>query len=193
MKTIRKSMIVVLMFGTLIGYANGTDAFTKKKNATTFAIKLNDVKKGNRVSVKNAKGHIVISKTIRHSGNFLKNIDLSSLKDGRYHIEIDKDYEILISSVNIHNGRISFEEKDTQTIYKPVFRTEANRVFISKIAFDSKALNVKIYFEGTLILSESVTGEKVLNRIYNLSKEVSGTYKVILKSNDRTYTHTFSL
>jgi outer membrane protein assembly factor BamB len=193
MKTSRKSMIVALMFGTLIGYANGTNALVVKNNASTFTVKLNDVKKGNRIYVKNTKGRTVLSKTIQQNGDYLKSIDVSSLKDGDYYIEIDKDFEILISSIKISNGTVFSEGKNSQTIYKPVFRTEANRVFISKIAFDSKVLNVKIYFEGTLILSESVEGEKVLNRIYNLSKDVKGNYKVILKSNDRTYTHTFSL
>lgn len=186
-------MIVALMFGTLIGYANGTNALVTKNSASTFTVTLNDVKKGNRIYVKNAKGHIVLSKTIQQNGDYLKNINLSSLKDGLYHLEVDKDFEILISSIKISNGVVLFEGKDSQTIYKPVFRTEANRVFISKIAFDSKVLNVKIYFEGTLILSESVEGEKVLKRIYNLSKDIKGSYKVILKSNDRTYAYTFSL
>jgi hypothetical protein len=192
MKTSRKSMMVALMFGTLIGYANVNKA-SNSDDAITVTNKLYDVKKGNTISVKNKQGNVILSKTIKSNEVFSTSQLLHSLRDGYYTVEVDKDFEVEVSSITIKKGTISFHKNTARVIYKPVFRAEKNKVFISKIAFDTNLLKVAIYYEGTLILSDTVKGNQVLERIYSLSKDVKGDYKVVMKTNDRTYIKTFSL
>ncbi|MFY0602515.1 MAG: hypothetical protein JXQ93_01090 [Flavobacteriaceae bacterium] len=192
MKTLRRSIMVALIFGTLISYAS-TNNVSTIKDVKAFIVKLHDVRKGNRIYVKNADGDIIISKTIQQKGNYSKVINLSALKDGHYKVEIDKDFEILITSIEISKGKVLLEKSYGKKIYKPVFRTKENKVYISKIAFDSPDLKVKIYYEDELILSDSVNGKEILKRIYSLSEDLRGNYKVIMKTNDRTYIEKFSL
>ena len=51
-----------------------------------------------------------------------------------------------------------------------------------------KELSIKIYFEnGDLVHSENFNNEKLINKTYDFSKSLKGKYKVLLSTEDRTF------
>jgi hypothetical protein len=192
MKTIiRKTVLVALMLGTFSSYATGTTLLENK--ATEAKVELVNVKKGQRLYIKNSEGDILYQEKIQRNGTFVKNFDFSSLKDGNYTLEINKDFEIEVSPFSVQSGKAIFNKKEEKTIFKPVVRTNDNKVMVSKFDFEAAPLQVTIYYEGDVIFKETVTGGNVLQRVYKLRKEIKGDYKVVMKANDRSYTNEFSL
>ena len=192
MKTlIRKSVLVALMLGALASYATETTLVDKKE--TEAKVELLNVKKGQRLYIKNSEGDILYQEKIQQNGTFVKNFDFSALEDGNYILEVNKDFEIEVSPFSVNSGKATFNKKEEKTIFKPVVRTNNNKVMVSKYDFEAAPLHVTIYYEGEVIFKETVKGGNVLQRVYKLRKEIKGNYMVVMKANDRTYTNEFSL
>jgi hypothetical protein len=189
--TIRKSLLVALMFGTLTSYATGT--VLTESNSIEEKVTLSNVKKGQRWSIKSLKGKVLHEEIIKSNGSFNKNFDFTSLENGYYTLEVNKDFQIDITPFTIVSGEAMFHKKAEKTIFKPVVRTDKNRVLISKLNFETNALRVVIYYENEIIFKETVKGGDVLRRVYALQENKKGDYKVIMKANDRTYINEFSL
>ena len=102
-------LVLAVMLGTCTSYANAT-----LEVLPTF----NSVKKGNSISVTDASGKIVFSGLINFNGNISHLYDFSQLKDGTYIIEVNKDFEIEISTVEVKNNTVSFINKRSEKIFK---------------------------------------------------------------------------
>ena len=193
MKTIFKKYLVVtfMMLVTSINYANENTA-VKIVDGKKVRIEFETVKKGHTLSIKDKNGTVIYSQEIENSGTYSKVLDLSKLEKGNYTTELEKDFEIIIKPFTVLDGQVSFDEE--KTIFKPVIRTENNLVLISKLAFDNQPLKIAIYYNDEVIFSETVTDEKnLLKRVYKLSKEEKGDYKVIINSNNRSYIKDFNI
>ncbi|MDN3621038.1 hypothetical protein QWY81_16345 [Polaribacter undariae] len=194
MKTIIKTILVVtLMFGTLISYANDNKESTNAVAVKRVKVEYKAVKKGNALTIKNEYGITIYKQVLQSSGNYTKTFDLTNLEDGLYTTELEKDFEIIVKKLEVKNGFVTFYKDENEIIFKPVIRTEGNLVMISKIEFEEKPLNVTLYYQNNIILSDEVSGEKVLNRVYKLSEFEKGTYKVVVNTNDRTYVKDFTI
>ena len=193
MKTIFKKYLVVtfMMLVTSINYANENTA-VKIVDGKKVRIEFETVKKGHTLSIKDKNGTVIYSQEIENSGTYSKVLDLSKLEKGNYTTELEKDFEIVIKPFTVLDGQVSFDEE--KTIFKPVIRTEDNLVLISKLAFDKQPLKIAIYYNDEVIFSETVTDEKnLLKRVYKLSKEEKGDYKVVINSNNRSYIKDFNI
>ena len=190
--TIKKYLVViVMMLVTSINYANKNTA-VKIVDGKKVRIEFESVKKGHTLSVKDKNGTVIYSQEIENSGTYSKVLDLSKLEKGNYTTELEKDFEIVIKPFTVLDGQVSFDEE--KTIFKPVIRTEDNLVLISKLAFDKQPLKIAIYYNDEVIFSETVTDEKnLLKRVYKLSKEEKGDYKVVINSNNRSYIKDFNI
>ncbi|WP_299666726.1 DUF3244 domain-containing protein [uncultured Polaribacter sp.] len=190
--TIKKCLVVVMMLGTFINYANGTKTAIDVIDGKRVKVEFKIVKKGQTLSIKDENGIVMYSQKIETSGTYSKTFDLSKLKKGKYTTELEKDYEILVKSFKILDGQIYFEGE--KKIFKPVIRTENNLVLISKIAFNKEPLKVALYYNDEIIFSETVKDSKVVvNRVYKLSEEEKGDYRVVINSDNRTYTKDFKI
>lgn len=185
MKTITKKILVVaLMLGTLTSYANINLDVTPTNEI---------IKRGDLVSIYDEDGTLVYSDKMENNGNVRTMFDFSNLKDGIYTIEINKAFEIFINRFEIADRNVRFLEAERKIIHKPVFRTEKNKVLISKLALDSNEMKVELYFENDLIHSERIDGEAVIKRVYQLDMEEQGEYKAVIKSNGRVYIENFRI
>ncbi|QXP65871.1 hypothetical protein [Polaribacter sp. AHE13PA] len=194
MKTVIKTILVVtLMFGTLISYANDNTKPTNSGAVERVKVEYKAVKKGDALTIKNEYGITIYKQVLQSSGNYTKTFDLTNLEDGLYTTELEKDFEILVKKLEVKDGFVTFHKNENEIIFKPVIRTEGNLVLISKIEFDNIPLNVTLYYNNKIILSDKVTGEKVLNRVYKLSETEKGAYKVIINCNNRTYKKDFTI
>ncbi len=192
MKTIKKITLVALMLGTLIGYANEDKKDTDNKAKKTVKVEFDYVKKGQTLTIKNNKGNAVYNNEIENAGSYSRTFNISALEDGIYAAELNKSFEIIIKSFYVKNGLVTFLKNKDEKIFKPVIRTVDNILLVSRLAFEDDALDVVIYYNDEVILSETTVG-KELDRAYKLSEDKVGTYKVVVNSNNRNYTREFTL
>jgi hypothetical protein len=186
--TLRKIILTGAMLIALISNAtNGLNNDPKKDlNKTTFTLK--NVKQGNQLIIKDLYGLILYKEQIKDSGNYSKGFDLTSLPDGSYVFELEKDLEIKSFPFTVTAKKVIFNENET-TIYKPFVSFKNNYIYVSKLALNNEPLDVKIYYQdGTeLIYSENIKDTKVIEKVYKLALNAKGNYKIVLSSNGREY------
>lgn len=193
MKTIKKTvLVVVLVLGTLTSYANNT-VLNNVLNPKKVKVVFKNAKKGHELKVKDVNGTILYTENVTKEGEFTKFFDFSKLKNGNYTLELNKDFQIIVKSINIENGNVIFNKDSEKIIYKPVIRNEENRLMISKISFDEKPLQVALYYNNEMIYTETLQGSSVVNRVYKLDEDLTGNYRVVVMNNDRNYSNEFKI
>ncbi|MEM1001913.1 MAG: hypothetical protein AAGH46_04615 [Bacteroidota bacterium] len=192
MKTIKETTLVVaLMLGTLSSYAVSNVETAPKAFSNELT---EEVRKGHLLAIKDNAGHTIYSETVNSNGNFNTSFDLSQLKDGLYTLELSKDFEIKTTQFVVTAKEVTYLKNTEKSVYKPVFRMENSKVLISQLALDKEStLEIKIYFENELIHQEEISGNAILNRVYNLKEKTPGHYKVVMKANGRTYKRNFKI
>jgi hypothetical protein len=191
---IKKNILVALMFGTLITNANEKDNKNNKEaKSSTVKVEFINVKKGQTLTIKNYNGLILYNSEIKNSGDYSRTFDFSALENGIYSAELNKDFEIVIKQFYVENGLVTFLHNKEEKIFKPIIRTEGELLLISKISFNNEPLKVTLYYNDETVLSETISGDNILERVYKLSEKEFGDYKVIVSSDERTYTKEFTL
>ena len=108
--------------------------------------------------------------------------------------ELEKDFEIVLKKLEVKNGSVKFLENENTKVFKPVIRKEDDLVLISKIAFNNQPVKVTLYYENDIVLSETLNGkDDLIKRVYKLSKSYRGDYKVIINTDNRSYTKNFDI
>jgi len=185
MKSILKYILgLAVMLGSFTSYAN---------ESTEVVPTSNYLKKGNLISVFNTYGEVLYSGTVNFNGNLTSLFNFTQLENGKYTVEITRDYEIEINTIEVKNNIVSYLNIDRKVVFKPVVRIEDSKVLISKLDFDTNEMDIELYYEGKLILSDTVEGSKVLNRVYQLDKTLKGNYTAEIKSNDRVFVENFRI
>ena len=190
---IKKIILVALMFGTLITNANEKDNTNYKEAKKTVKVEFNNVKKGQTLTIKNSNGLTVYNNEIKNSGDYSRTFDFSALENGIYSAELNKDFEIVIKQFYVENGLVTFLNNKDEKIFKPIIRTEGDLLLVSKINFNNEPLKVTLYYNDEAVLSETISGDKLLKRVYKLSEKEVGAYKVVVSSDERTYTKEFNI
>ncbi len=204
MKTFSKRVLVVVVFmlGTLFNYASDVvseDIIGTKKVKVVFE----NVEKGQLLTVKDYRGHVLHEEYISVKGNLVKVFDFSHLKEGYYKIEVDKKSEILIKPFQLKLNKVTFKEDIKKEVKKPVKKkffkpvvkiNEENVIMVSRINFDKKPIRVSIYYKGDVILHEKVRSEEAVNsKTYKLNEEQKGDYKVVVQNNGESFVSKFSI
>ena len=194
MKTFKKRvLVVVFMLGTLFNYANNDKDFNTKVDAKKVKIVFKNVKKGNLLIIKDKNGVQLHSELISKYGKLIKTFDFSKLNNGKYTVELNKDFEILINTIEVLNNKVIFNKSSEKKIFKPVIRTKENVLMISKISFDEKPTRIVLFYNNKEVYKEIVNSNTILNRAYKLSKEIKGDYKVIVYNNKKSYIKNFKI
>jgi len=179
------------MFGALTGYANENTKPTDVDDNVKIIFK--SVKKGQALTIANEYGQTIYKEKIKSSGNYSRIFNLKNLEDGLYTTELNKDFESVITKIKVVNGKATFLKNNEKIIFKPVIRKEGDCILISKIDFNKAPLKISLYFKGEEIHSETLKGNGVLNRIYKLSENVKGNYKVIVSTDNKVYKEDFTI
>ena len=177
-KFITKNLLLALMLGMLTSSVVGNNFVDmNRKNPLIF--------------IKNTTGKIIYEKPVNITS--IQDIDFSYLQNGYYTLEINKDFQIEIKPFTVISGKAIFHPKAEKTVFKPVIRSNKNKILISKLNFETCSMKVNIYYEDELILSDIIEGKKLIQKIYTLHKNKKGDYKIVTKVNDRIYTRKISL
>lgn len=180
------------MIASMMSYANNNDAINKSKVNTVLT--LTNVKKGHELLIKDANLLILYRESIAKNGTYSKGFDLTALPDGEYYFELEKDVKIVIMPFIVASNEVKFEKEKEVTIYKPTVRVVDNKLFVSRLSFETQPMNVEIYYEEdfenntSLIFSENIKNTKIVGRIYELSKQKKGDYTLVFKTQGREFT-----
>ena len=82
---IKKSIVLVVLFTTLLGNANEISSLRNLNDEKTTMLTLQNVKQGNQLFIKDVFGLVLYKEAIQNSGEFVKGFDLTSLPDGDYY------------------------------------------------------------------------------------------------------------
>lgn len=198
MKTsIKNSLVIIAMLGVVTGYANLTPINASYgEDPKRTILTLESMREGQRLFIKSTNGTILYKESIDRSGSYKKEFDLTSLPNGDYFFEVDKDFEIKIIPFKVNGAQVTFQKERTKSIFKPVVTIKDNIVTVSKLVLDNTSVDVKIYFDSgdyELIHSERIENIKNIQRVYRLLKNVTGNYKVICKSDGREFVTYFKV
>ena len=99
--------------------------------------------------------------------------------------------------IKIYDGimePIVFNKEKGSTIFKPHVRNKENKVYISKLSLNQEALDINVYYEDAegdvfnLIYSETIIDDsKNISRVLSLDQKLKGTYKIVTKTEGRTF------
>ncbi len=197
--TIKNSLVVIAMLGVITSYANLMPSDPKNEGIRTTILTFNNVREGQRLIIKSINGTILYKEAIAKTGDYRKEFDLTSLPDGKYFFELEKDLEIQIIPFMVAYNKVEFAKEKEVVIFKPHVRNESNKLFLSRLSFDLMPLNIEIYYDGndfqgySKIFSEKVEDTKIIERIYSLDKDKKGTYKIVMKTQGREFTQIFTI
>lgn len=194
-KLTKKSLIILGLFTSLVSYADDTHEMFREKEAMVTNVSFNSVKQGSMLSIKDTKGLVLYKESILQSGAYSKGFDLTSLPNGDYYFELDKDMEIVVIPFNVVSNQVKFRREEKSTIYKPFIRVKDSLVYVSRIAYSESPIEYKIYYSenNDLVLSEKSSNEMHFKKIYDFSKAEKGTYLFVFKSAGRKFTQTIKI
>ena len=188
-KVIRKGVMILAIFATVSSYANKVSYTSTTNDTKKTTLRINNVKRGHQLLIKDTRGSIFYKEFIKDSGQYSKGFDLTSLPNGEYFFEIDKDVEIKTIPFKVISKEVIFDKEAEHTIYKPVVHKKDNLVYVSRVSFDEKPLEFKIYYEDNVefIVKEKFINKKNIGRIYDFSKARQGNYRIIFKTEGRVF------
>ena len=194
MKHSKKGFLMVILFVTSLSFANDASFYLIKNDAKRTALTLKDVKEGNLLSIMDDNGVVLYKESIQKSGIYTKGFDLTSLPDGIYLFELEKDLEIKTIPFTVKSNKVLFNKEKQTNFYKPFTRVEGDLVFISQLALTKAPLEIKIYFSDSsysshseLMHTEKITNTKNIQKIFRLSGSKKGSYKIVCYSQGREF------
>ncbi|WP_203257541.1 hypothetical protein [Hyunsoonleella ulvae] len=196
--TSKKVFLMVALLVTVIGYANDKSFYISKGDAGKTTLTLMEVKKGDLFTIKNENGLILYKEAIQENGVYKKGFDLTSLPDGSYFFELDKDMEITTIPFTVKASDVAFDKSKSETVFKPLTVVRNDHLLVSQLSLEKKPLKIKIYQEGStysssyeLIHSETITDTKHIKRVYKLRDFSKGQYKIVFMTEGQKFVKFF--
>lgn len=199
-KEVKKGILMVMMLSAMLSNATRPATFENKVEIKNSILSIHNVKQGQQLVIKDYYGIVLYKELIEKSGAYSKGFDLTALPNGEYYFELDRDIEIQVIPFKVYMNKVEFlKEKETK-FFKPVIRFKENKVLLSRLSFDNKPLEVKIYYDYDngysgyeLLHSEKFKDTKIVERVYALDKTKKGNYKVVVKTEGREFTESITI
>lgn len=159
------------------------DKYSEAKKTT---LALNEVKKGDKISIKNKNGKTFLKETITSSNIKNKEFDLNFLADGNYFFEIERELKINIIPfmLSFDKGIIYLKQQET-VLYKPHIKVENEMVILTQISQNGAPISIDIYDENNELLYNDTTKDELdIQRAFKLKK---GNFKFVITSNNNEY------
>ena len=190
-KTIKKGIVLAMLFATILGNAKEGKSIPSKEMIKKTSLTLNNVKEGEKLVIKDNNGLTIYKELIQESGTYYKGFDLTSLPDGNYYFELDKDVEIKTIPFKVTSKSVVFDKEEENSVFKPIIRVDGKRVLVSKLSLELNPMSIKFYeitSEGSkLVHSETIENTKIIERIYRLAEKSKSDFKIIIKSEGREF------
>jgi len=191
-KEFKLSILMVIMFTVMLSNVNANNFILLNKEFKKTTLTLNNVKKGQRLLIKDNQGLVLYKEFIQVEGTYFKGFDLTALPNGSYFFELDKDVEIKIIPFTVNSNEVTFNKEKETSIFKPFVRVKDNKLLISQLSLELKPLSIKVYQENNsssdyLLYSETIENTKKIERIYSLPVKTRESYRIVFKTEGREF------
>ncbi len=194
MKNLKSILVVVCMLGALLGYASGEPKFSLVEGTKKVKVVFDNVSKGDVLIVRNSLGRVFHKEALLHDGKIFRVFDFSTLKDGNYEIDLNREMEILRKPFAIRAHTLFFKKDIKTLIHKPLIEAHDDIVEIKDLYTEEDSAEVIILFNDHEILNEELDYKSDhLCKKYKLDKFESGLYKVIVHSEGKSYVKEFKI
>ncbi len=192
MKTFKALIYLVML--TVVTIANAeTKALKKAFLAKAVIIDFENVKEGHLLSVIDNDGNVIYSETLSVNGNFEKMYNFDALMNGKYTLELEKDFEIQVRPFQIKDNAILFDNSEEYTYFKPYISTDKNLLKISQLNLNSQPITIKIFYEDELIYIENIKNQNMIKRAFRLSSKLYGDYRAEISNEKQTFVQNFEI
>lgn len=192
---VKKSLVVLGLFISLLSFANAEHEVIKEKDSKVTNMSFKSVEQGSKLTIKDAKGLVLYKESINRTGKYSKGFDLTELPNGDYYFELESELKIVLIPFNVTLSDVNFKKEEENTIFKPVLKVKDEMVYLARPSFDETPIAVKIFFSENydLILSEKFEKESEVKRVYDFRNSKRGNYVFVFESNGRKYSRTIKI
>lgn len=187
--------VVLLLFGKSELQAGNSSIITKidHAGAQNIALYVEFPKPASvQLHIRSEDGGVVFRGTYPDVSIFARKINLSSLPQGTYYIEVEGPQKIHIHRVMLSADELLIAGGKPAVIFKPAFRVKGNFVDVTMFLPDNMAATIKIYGpDNSLVLSQKVKNMRTLEKRFDISRLPAGMYEVIVSTEERTFNYTF--
>ncbi len=194
MKNFTKNLLVLaIVFATLSSTATEMETLFNKEDGKTLLM-FDNVNEGDQLLVKDAFGLILYKEAIKTSGEYNKSFDLTTLPNGNYIFELDKNYQIRIYPFIVEANKVTFNKKQLSVINKPKVSSDNHTIYITAFNAEKSDYSIEIlYKDSETIYSETIKNTTSIGKRFKLLEDKDDDYKVVITANDRTFTYDVNL
>lgn len=144
-----------------------------------------------QLRIRSEQGVLVFEETYPAITIFARKVDLSSLPQGTYAIEVEGPQKINVHQVVLSASELLITSGGPEVIFKPAFRQMGDYFDITLLLLDKQAATLKIYTpDNKLILEQAFKNVQKLEKRFDISRLPAGAYAVIVSTVARTFHHT---
>ena len=193
-KVMKQSLVILALFTAMFAYSGEVITFSSNDVNGKSLVKVEQVKEGTQFLIKDNDGITLYQETINNSGKVSKLLDFSTLPDADYYLELDGKEEIKVIPFSVSKSVAEFVTGGEYSIAKPKIVVTANMVRISNEASENQKIGVNIYYENDdLAFKELLKDTNAINRTYDFSSSLKGSYTFVLTTEGRTFIDNISI
>jgi hypothetical protein len=168
---------------------------TAIENSKTVVVTLtNNASSAMTVALEDAFGEVFATDKVKPSSHFAKRYNLAQLEAGKYRLVVTKNLVKTIQPFELTNRNIILNELERKDKFLPTVIQRDNKLDVNVLLGNYSNISVSMYNnEGAKTFEDKHYVVLTLNKRYDLSKLVKGTYIVEVVAGDDTQYFTITM
>ncbi len=146
------------------------------------------------VRIQDPAGFAWIEEKVAASGSFKKVFDLARLPQGNYHLIIESATEEIVQPITASGTELFLNESERTAYFRADLRQQRDQVRLSLQNPTRSAVRFYVLSaKGRMVHQESIEGEPVIDRSFDLKHLPAGRYTAIVDNGHETFTQVVKL
>lgn len=191
-KLIKTGLLSVALVASLVANASKIVTTASSKSKVVY-IGLTNISQGEVLSIKDAYGVKLYSKSLGSTKAFNKKFDFSSTPNGIYFIETKEAKEITVTPVIVSEDKIAIIKESSKRFRAPNITLNDNVARVLVRNFNEVPVSINIYDDAGNALKEDKTENLLIYNAYNFSDLPTGTYTISVTQGEYNFTETIKI
>lgn len=196
-KVVKNHLVLVALLVTMVNYAANITTLNNDDDSKKTVLTLENVKEGQQLLIKDNNQIILYKENISKSGDYKKGFDLTSLPDGEYFFELNKETVIEVIPFSVINNIVDFKKTKKTRIFKPHVETRNNTVYVTALSLNASPVNITIFYDNVgskeTIYNETIKDTMDIQKAFALDATKKGKYIFLFKTENRTFSNYIKL